>query len=54
MFSKEWRFAVLSNGLVEDVANGKCLSVPGAASNASVSLADCDVTKPGQRWSFTH
>lgn len=44
----------LGNSLIEDIANEKCLSVPGAAANTPVSLADCDPTKVGQRWLVTH
>jgi hypothetical protein len=53
-FASEWKFVYLGTGLIEDVGNGKCLSVPGVAANAPVSLADCDVTKPGQHWLIVH
>jgi ricin-type beta-trefoil lectin protein len=53
-FSPEWKFVYLGNSLIEDIANGKCLSVPGAAANAAVSLADCDPSKVGQQWLVTH
>jgi hypothetical protein len=53
-FASEWKFVYLSSGLIEDVGNGKCLSVPGVAANTPVSLADCDATKPGQHWLVTH
>ena len=48
------RFTVLQTGQVQSVKNLKCLSIPGAASNAVVSLATCDDTKLGQLWSFGH
>ena len=31
-----------------------CLQVPGAAANAPITLAKCDVSKPNQRWLVTH
>ena len=49
-----WRFVFTSAGLIESVRNGKCLSVAGAASNANVSLADCDATRQGQLWTIGH
>jgi hypothetical protein len=49
-----FHFAVLPTGQIQNVKNQKCLQVPGAASNASVSLANCDATKLNQLWSFTH
>jgi hypothetical protein len=53
-FSTEWKFVYLGSSLIEDIANGKCLAVPGAAANTPVSLADCDASKVGQRWLVTH
>ena len=53
-FATEWRFVYLGSGLIEDVGNGMCLAVPGAAANANVSLAVCDPNKVTQRWLVIH
>src|SRR5581483_844594 len=53
-FGDALRWAYLASGQIKDVKNGKCLQVPGAANNASVSLADCDATKPGQKFLVAH
>jgi len=47
-----FRFTVLSTGQIQGVKTGKCLQVPGAASNAVVSFDTCDETKPRQLWGF--
>ena len=52
--AKTWRFIVTSAGQIMTARRNLCFSVPGAASNAVVSLAPCDVTRPGQLWSFGH
>ena len=49
-----WRFVYLGTGLIQDVKNGKCLFVAGAAANAPVWLKDCDTSFAGQRWLVTH
>ena len=49
-----WRFAYTGVGQLMDVQNKKCLSVPGAAANAMVSLQPCDQTMNGQMWRVTH
>jgi Ricin-type beta-trefoil lectin domain len=51
---KTWRFVINSAGQVMTARRNLCLSVPGAASNASVSLEPCDVTHPGQLWTLAH
>ena len=48
------RFIYAASGLIRDVKNDMCLSVPGAANNANVSLALCDESKPGQLWLIQH
>jgi hypothetical protein len=48
------RFTYTASGLIRDVKNDMCLSVPGAANNANVSLAVCDESKPGQLWLIEH
>ena len=53
-FGEAFRWAYLASGQIKDVKNGKCLQVPGAANNASVSLADCDATKKTQQFLVTH
>lgn len=53
-FGEAWRFAVLGTGQIRDDKNAKCLQVPGPASNAVVSLADCDAAKPNQKWTLAH
>ena len=53
-FGDAWRFTMTASGLIKDVKNNKCLSIPGAASNAAVSLADCDETKKTQLWKLAH
>jgi Ricin-type beta-trefoil lectin domain len=53
-FGAVWRFAVTDAGLIVNERNGKCLSVPGAASNAVISLATCDGSRMGQLWGLTH
>lgn len=52
--SKTFRFILNSSGQFMTARRNLCLSIPGAASNAVVSLAPCDVTQPGQRWTLTH
>jgi|SoimicmetaTmtLPB_FD_contig_31_1881727_length_1223_multi_5_in_0_out_0_2 hypothetical protein len=49
-----WRFVYLGTGLIQNVKNGKCLFVAGAAANAPVWLKDCDTSFDGQRWLVTH
>jgi hypothetical protein len=53
-FGDVWRWSYLSTGQIKDIRNGKCLQVPGAASNANVSLADCDPAKKTQQFLVTH
>ena len=53
-FGKVWRFAFTEAGSLVNERNGKCLSIPGAATNAIVSLATCDVSRLGQRWTLAH
>lgn len=53
-FESTSRFVFTSAGLIRDVKNNMCLWVPGAASNANVSLKDCDETEINQRWSVAH
>ena len=52
--SKTWRFVVTSAGQLMTARRNLCLSIPGAASNAVVSLAPCDATRQGQLWSLAH
>lgn len=49
-----WRFSMDASGLIQNGKSGKCLSIPGAASNVAVSLAECDENKPTQRWKLAH
>lgn len=53
-FGMTQRFRYTVAGLVQAKGTNTCLSVPGAASNASVSLATCDATKTGQQWKLAH
>ncbi len=53
-FKEVWRFAYRSLGLIMNVKNNKCLSVPGAVSNAAVSLVTCDDTRQAQLWMLSH
>jgi hypothetical protein len=53
-FTGVWRFTVLPSGLIEDVANHRCIAVPGAAVNATVTLDPCDETVHGQLWKLAH
>jgi len=53
-FNDAWRFSMTASGLIKDERSGKCLGVPGAASNAAVSLVACDETKKGQLWKLAH
>jgi hypothetical protein len=53
-FNDAWRFTFTASGLIKDVKNNKCLSIPGAAANVAVSLADCDETKKTQLWKLAH
>ncbi len=53
-FSPERRFVFTAEGLIEDPANGKCLSIAGAVGGAAVSLADCDPLQQGQLWNAAH
>jgi hypothetical protein len=48
------RFTVWPSGLIENVNSGKCLTVPGAAANVAVSVADCDESDLRQLWKFAH
>lgn len=52
-FGEAWRYTYTASGLIKDVKLNKCLSVPGAAANAAVSLADCDEKKKGQLWKLS-
>ena len=49
-FGDAWRFTYTVLGQLQEVKNGRCLAVAGAASNAAVVLAPCDETATGQRW----
>jgi len=53
-FGDAWRFTVIASGLIKDLQNKKCLSVPGAAANAAVSLVDCDESKKNDLWKLAH
>jgi hypothetical protein len=51
---KTWRFVFNSAGQLMTARRNLCLSVPGAASNAVVSLEPCDATRLGQLWALAH
>lgn len=48
------RFTFSPSGLIQNILNGKCLVIPGAASNVAVSLATCDESKKTQLWKLAH
>jgi hypothetical protein len=52
-FGDAWRFTFDTTGRIQEVKNGRCLAVPGAAANATVVFVPCDDTRPGQLWKVT-
>ena len=53
-FSNRYRWSYLPDGTIRNVLNGKCLRVPGAASNATVFLDACNASDPKFQWLVTH
>jgi hypothetical protein len=53
-FTSDERYTFLPSGMIKNVSSGRCLSVPGAAANAAVTLNKCDQTKKGEFWKLAH
>jgi hypothetical protein len=51
-FGDAWRFTYTPLGQIQEVKNGRCLSVAGAAGSLPVVFAPCDENSKGQFWKF--
>jgi hypothetical protein len=49
-FGDAWRFTYTPVGQIQEVKNGRCLSVAAAAGSVPVVFAPCDETATGQLW----
>lgn len=52
-FGDAFRFSVLATGQIKDLKKGQCVTIAGAAANASVTLANCNADDKKQQFKVT-